>query len=216
MAYNVNPKPQSGSGPFGSVPGPVSLPQPYQAFGQVFPGTQAIQTKGASDVLNQLDGQLSPETLASIQNEGAAWGVESGMGTGSGVQNNRNLYTAAMDSMNEQNQGAQQYGNLVGNSSKYLTVAPSTEAQIAEFNAVNAAAPNPTLAGLTNIGAHVAGLGFGYGINQLNGGQSTGMGANEMTNPTFDQTGFLEDPSLGGTDLGGESFGGGIDAGALA
>ena len=50
------------------------------------------------------------------------------------------------------------------------TVAPSLEAQISEFNAINAASPNPTLAGLTNLFGSVAGFGAGGGFGNLFGG----------------------------------------------
>jgi hypothetical protein len=193
-SYNVNPSPGGGSGVFGSVPGPISLPQPYQDFGQVLPGTQSLQTGGASDVLSELEGQLSPETLASIQNQGAGWGVMSGM-PGSGVQRNHNLYQAAMTSMQQQQTGAKNYGGLVGPSSRYLTVAPSTEAEIAETNALNAAAPNPTLSGLTNIASMIGGMGFNYALNNFKQGgtsyqyegpsDTTGYNEEGMVNPNM-------------------------------
>jgi len=176
MPYNASPQPTSGNGVFGSVPNAVALPQPYQAFGQVFPGTQSNQTAASSDILHELSGQLSPETLASIQNQDAAWGVASGM-PGSGVEQNKELLDVANASQAQQQQGASNYKGIVSPSSQYFTVAPSVEAEIAEANAVANAAPNPTLAGLTNIGSHIAGLGLGYAMNNLGGGNLYQSGA---------------------------------------
>lgn len=206
--YNVNPTPGSGSGAFGSVPGAVALPKPYQNFGQVFPGLQGTSTAASSGVLNELEGQLSPDTLASIQNQGAAWGVASGM-PGSGVQHNLELLNAATASQGQQAQGLKNYQSVVSPESRYLTVAPSTEAEIAETNAINAAAPNPTLAGLTNIGSAIAGLGFRYAIGNNNNanpsvtgepGQSydtlPGYNADTgvYTNPDTALAGYAENP----------------------
>lgn len=175
MAYNANPSPQSGSGPFGSVPGAIPIPQPYQNVGHVFPQLQAVQGASGSDILGELEGQLSPETLQTIQNQGAAFGVNSGMGPGSGVQNHFDLMSAANASQGLQQGGIQNYGRIVGPSAQYLTVAPSVEAQIAEDNAINAAAPNPTLAGLANIGSYIGGLGWSYALNQARGGGTSGV-----------------------------------------
>jgi hypothetical protein len=194
--YPINPRPQSGSGVFGAVPGPISLPQPFQAFGKALPNTPAIAGGASSDIVNELSGQLSPDTLATIQNNGAAWGVDEGI-PGSGLQQNYDLNAAAQASMAQQQQGQKNYQATVGPTSRYLTVAPSTEAELAQINAINAASPNPTQAGLVNIGSHIAGLGFGYALNDLTGG-SGGSSVSYSDFPTNPSTDMNFDPNAGG------------------
>jgi hypothetical protein len=170
--FTINPRTQPGSGVFGSVPGPVGLPQPYNDVGKVLPGLQPVAGGVSNDVLSELSGQLSPETLASIKDQGAAFGIQSGM-PGSGVVNNYDLALAGQTSMAQQQQGQTAYGSVVGPESRYLTVSPSTEVELAEVNALNAAKGNPTETGLSNIGAYIGGLGFSYAI----GGGGSGVGA---------------------------------------
>lgn len=172
MAFNVNPSPGSGSGVFGSVPGPISLPNPYQDVGKVYPALPQTQNAVSSDILKELQGNLSPDTLATIQNQGAAWGVSMGM-PGSGVNQSYDLESVAQASQAQQAQGAKAYQQTVPNTSQYLTVNPNTEAEIAMTNSINQAKPNPTEAGLAGIGSQIAGLGWGYAMNNGAGGNGT-------------------------------------------
>lgn len=202
VPYNVNPKPQSGSGIFGSVAGPVAIPQPYQNFGQVFPNTQGVTTGVSNEIVDELSGKLDPSTLAQIQNEGAAFGIQSGM-PGSGLVNNFDLNAVEQASTAQQQQGQKNYQSTIGPESRYLTVAPSTAAEIAETNAINSALPNPTAAGLANIGSKIAGMGFGYSLNNLGGQGSDISDPNALGVPystDSSQAGF-EDFQNAGSDV---------------
>lgn len=189
--YNFNPGTQSGSGVFGSVPGIIAAPQPYEAFGKIFPNTQGITTGVSNEIVDELSGKLDPSTLAQIQNEGAAFGIASGM-PGSGLVDNFDLNAVAHASMAEQQQGQKNYQSTIGPESRYLTVSPSTGAEIAETNAINSALPNPTAAGLANIGSKIAGMGFGYSLNNLGGQGSSISDPNALGVP------FSPDPSQAG------------------
>lgn len=181
---------------FGAVPGPISIGQPYQAFGKTFPNTQGITTGVSNEIVDELSGKLDPSTLAQIQNEGAAFGIQSGM-PGSGLVNNFDLNQVAQTSMAQQNQGAQNYQSTIGPESRYLTVAPSTAAEIAETNAISSALPNPTAAGLANIGSKIAGMGFGYSLNNL---ANSGQG-NPITNPDSLGVPYSSTPDTGGQSM---------------
>jgi hypothetical protein len=199
--YQVNPGATSGSGLFGSVPGPISLPQPLQNVSAAFPGTAGATAGTSADILQELSGKLSPDTLASIQNQGAAFGIQIGM-PGSGLEQNYDLNAAAQASMGLQKQGASNYNSTVSPESRYLTVAPSTAAELAMVNATNAAAPNPTAAGLTNIGSYIGGLGFTYALNNMNGGGSGGYGnsPDSVSYASYSQPGSGFDSAAGATD----------------
>jgi hypothetical protein len=169
MAALATPTPTSGTGIFGQVPGALPTPNPFASVAAAFPATQQAQQQGASNILSELEGQLSPQTLATIQNQGAAWGVQSGM-PGSGVQTNWDLAKAAQVSQGEQQTGLQQYNSMAGNSSQYLTVNPALESDIQQINAIDAASPNPAEAGMINMLSEIAGMGWGYSMNKPGAG----------------------------------------------
>jgi hypothetical protein len=143
--YNINSPPQSGSGFAGAVPGPIDLPNPYQDVARHLPSLGPLNNAAGSDVLSQLHGQLSPETLARIQDASASFGISSGM-PGSGLQRNRTARDLGLATEDLQNQGLKNYGNLLGTVSKTQTIDPGLEADIASRNATFAAAPNPAAA----------------------------------------------------------------------
>jgi hypothetical protein len=149
--YNPAPNPMPGQGPYGQVPGVSGIPpSQYQQTIQNVPGLGP----GASDqlsknIINELTGQLSPETLRNIQDEAARFGVRSGMPGSNAIPGslgfNRMLRNLALDTTLVQRQGGQDYlSALTGIGSQQLN--PALMAEIAQFNALLKAAPDPKAA----------------------------------------------------------------------
>lgn len=107
-----------------------------------FPNLAQANT-GVSSVINsQLMGQLTPDTINAIKDQGAAWGVASGM-PGSGLATNNSLRNIGLSRYAVQNQGVQNYNQTIPTISRTQTVDPSLTADINFQNATNAAAPQP-------------------------------------------------------------------------
>lgn len=146
-AYNVNPGTQSGSGTFGAVPGQLSLPSPFSDLGNIYPNLSQTNSQVSGNILSQLQGQLSPETLANLQNTAARFGVWNGMPGANAYQgtlaNNQNLLGNIRTTEQLQQQGLQNYNALIPTISGTQTVNPALQAEIASTNAMTAAMPNP-------------------------------------------------------------------------
>jgi len=142
--YNANPGTQSGNGPFGAVPGQVATPQPYQDLSSVFPNLPGANSDLSSNILTELQGGLSPGTLDAISQAQNQFGI-------GGPVNTSPMSLGTNDAALE-NFGLQQYGGTIPTVSTTQTVDPQVEAQIAQFNAEQAAAPNPTTGALVGAG----------------------------------------------------------------
>lgn len=135
-----------GGGPYGGIPAQIPIPPSiYQQTQQILPGLPDL-TRGAGGVAaSELAGQLSPETIARIQDEGAAWGVSSGMGPRSGLALNRQLRNLGLNVEQTQRAGVQDYlSTLTGTGSTLLN--PSLISEVQNRNAIMAAAPDPAAA----------------------------------------------------------------------
>jgi hypothetical protein len=141
-AYSSNPAYQSGTGAFGQVPGALGVPNPAGNLATVVPGLSKMNETLSGDILAKLGGQLSPATLNAIKDAGAAWGVQSGV-PGSGIAANRTLRDLGLSTEAQIAQGIQEYNQTIPTISRTQTVSPELQTQIAEINAINAAAPNP-------------------------------------------------------------------------
>ena len=207
---SANPAPQSGSGVFGSVPGPTQLPNPFGNLASVYPNLSASDQGVSSTVLGNLMGTLSPDVLNQIQTSGAQNAFASGM-PGSGFGQNAELAAAGQASQQEQATGASQYSGVIPGITSTQTLAPQTQIGIAESNANLAASPNPSEAGLfnllTGIGGTAAGLGATGGFSNI--GSWFGGGGSVDPMQTFDaggglSGGLMEDGDLigvGGTNI---------------
>lgn len=140
--FNLNPAPQAGSGPYGSVPGQLGLPNPAGDLAQQFPNLSGVNSEVSNSILDQLRGKLSPATIAALQDQAATFGVTSGM-PGSGLAANRGLRDLGLATEQQVQAGQRAYGSLVPVVSQTQTVNPALQAEIAGTNASNAAAPNP-------------------------------------------------------------------------
>jgi hypothetical protein len=144
--FNINPGPQTGNGAYGRVPGQISLPPNiYSQLSGALPNFAGL-TSGASDIIgSEQSGTLSQNTMNALKNAAAQFGVSSGMGPGSGLEQNKFFGNIAGWSENRQRQGLQDFNSLVGAISPTLT-SPQLAASVAERNATMAAAPDPEAA----------------------------------------------------------------------
>jgi hypothetical protein len=140
--YNVNPATQSGSGTYGAVAGATDIPDVYGQLSDVYPDLGATNQATSQALLAKLQGQLSPTTVNAIQDASARFGVSSGM-PGAGLQRNLSLRDIGLTSEQQQQQGLQDYGNILSAVSNTQTVKPETQIATSQANAALAAQPNP-------------------------------------------------------------------------
>ena len=143
--FNVTPAPTNYSSTFGGVPGTTQLPPSlYQQSQSILPSLPQLTSQAGSVVGANLAGQLSPDVINAIKNQGAAWGISSGM-PGSGVSANSSLASIGQSSQQLQQSGLNQFNQLLyGLGSQQLS--PSLESEIAQTNATLAASPDPSSA----------------------------------------------------------------------
>lgn len=144
--YNATPAARSGNGIYGAVPGLTGLPDPYEDLAGVFPDLDAANAKLSGNILNQLNGVLSPATMAAIQDAGAKFGVSSGM-PGAGLAGYKSLRDLGLSTEAVQQQGLTNYNATIPTIKATQTVNPETQIALSQSNAALAAAPDPTLAG---------------------------------------------------------------------
>jgi hypothetical protein len=141
-AFNPNPVAQTYNSTYGGIPGDVGIPQPSQDLSNVYPNLSSSNAGVSPAILGQLGGSLSPSTQALLQDQGAAFGVQSGM-PGSGLARNRTARDLGLFNENLINQGIQNYTRSIPAVSSTQTVNPALQASIAERNANINSAPNP-------------------------------------------------------------------------
>jgi hypothetical protein len=122
------------------------MPDPYGNLSKVYPNLGPTQDQLSQDIMSRLQGQLSPDTIANIENAAATFGVQSGM-PGSGVANAIAPRDIGLMSQQLQQQGIGDFASILPMLSSTETVSPALQTQIAERNAQMAATPNPQLAG---------------------------------------------------------------------
>lgn len=146
----TNPAPQRGNGPFGAVPGPVGVPSAYNDLSGVYPSLTGTNSAASAAILAKLRGDLSPDTVAGIHEDAARFGVANGMPGSSGIlgslASNRGLRDLGLAKEAQVQSGINAYSSLIPAVSSTQTVRPETQIGVAENNAVNAAAPDPTAA----------------------------------------------------------------------
>jgi hypothetical protein len=143
--YTLSPTPTTGNGPFGAVPGQLGLPDPAANLAAQVPGLSNINSAASGNILSQLQGKLSPGTINALQNFSAERGVASGM---PGAPLNWNALYGNIAGASEalQTQGLQNYNSFIPTVSGTQTVSPALQNEIAQQNALNAAAPDPSAA----------------------------------------------------------------------
>jgi len=97
--------------------GGANSPSTYQNnFSSLYPNLSATQGQVSANTLSQLRGELSPETLNSIQDSAARFGIGSGMplgGGGSTIAGNYGRKLVGQTSQGLQSQGLQNYLNTL-------------------------------------------------------------------------------------------------------
>jgi len=130
---------------FGGVPQAIANPDPYANLSALYPNLSGANEQISRNVMSELRGELSPETIAAIQDNAATFGVTSGM-PGSQFAGRKGLRSLGIETERLQGQGLQDYLASITGISKTQTLDPALEAEIATQNAVWNAAPDPELA----------------------------------------------------------------------
>lgn len=142
------------AGPQGSEPG-----SSYWQLGQIYPNlSQGINT-AAGNINSELAGQLPADVLGTIKDQGAAWGLNTGM-PGSGAADNYTLEDLGLTSLQEQQQGLSNYLNFAPALQSMFALNPE---QLAAVDVGNAA-PDPRTAGMEKIFSGIGGEALGVGI----------------------------------------------------
>lgn len=147
-SFTLNPQPQVGGGAFGRVPGAIGAPpSTYTQVGNVLPGLPNLTKTAGSVVGDELSGKLSQGTVNFLQDKAAQFGVTMGlpgMG-GGGFASNQFLRNLGLTSEQLSQQGLQSYNQLLPTLAS-TQLQPGLEFEIAQQNALNAAAPDPRAA----------------------------------------------------------------------
>lgn len=142
--FNINPGTQSGSGPFGAVPGAVGAitpaqvaqpPDPFKTLSGLYPNLSGANASSSDFINSELAGKLSPGTINALTNLSASRGISSGMGPGAGLWDNALLGNVAGATESLQQHGLSDLGSFLTSMSKNETITPELQAQINEANA---------------------------------------------------------------------------------
>lgn len=157
-SYDANPVASGtggvGGGIFGRVPGIVGMPQPFRDLESVYPNLPQTNQAASQDILSNLTGELSPETLSAIHDASTRFGIPTG---------NLDLQdpsTLGETSDQLKGEGLKEVNPFMKTVSSAETVSPETQAMIAEFNSMNQAAPDPLIGAALGIGTKLVGAAF--------------------------------------------------------
>lgn len=132
-------------GAFGSIPKDIPMPDPHGDLANLYPGLDQQTGKLSSNIMQQLFGELSPETQMAIQDAAARFGVTSGM-PGSGLSRSRIARDLGLSTEAIQQEGLKNYLAATQGIRNTQTVDPGLQTNINQINSMNRAAPNPTQA----------------------------------------------------------------------
>lgn len=141
--YDINPAYTTGAGTaYGKVPGAVGVPPPeYQQVSAAYPNLVPQAGTLSGNIGAELMGELSPQTIAALQQNAAQFGVRSGMPL-SQFAGHQGLRSLGLNVEAIQRQGLQDYLAATKGIGSMMT--PQALAlQIAERNALFGAAPDP-------------------------------------------------------------------------
>jgi len=144
--YNLHPAPSSAWYPVaGAKPGQINAPPSiFEQLNANVPYYGAATSGAMGDINSMLSGNLSPGTTRNIWNSAASRGVDLGM-PNSPISNEIGLGLTGQTTEGLQQQGLQDYGSITGLLGSEQNN-PQMLADIAEQNAVTAAAPDPKAA----------------------------------------------------------------------
>lgn len=197
--YNVTPSPTGGQGPYGLVPGTIGVPpSTFQQFSTAFPGLSGAPGQISSNIMSELQGEISPQALRNMQDTAARFAVSSGMPGSNAIPgslaNNSNLLENILTTQQIQHQGQQDYLGTLGGVGAQQTN-PNLAAQIAEANAQLKAAPDPTAAAQQQLANYYAALQAARGPGGGSGGSPGPSGGTGAYSPVGVPGGT---PALGG------------------
>ena len=157
----TNPTPRTG---FGTVPNPISIPPNiFTQLSGTVPGFTA-NLSGAGNVIGaQLGGGLSQGTLNALKTGAAQFGTASGMGSGSGLEQNELFGNIAGFSEGQQQKGIQNLLSEIGTLGPTQTN-PNLAAEISARNSNLAAAPDPKLAAQEQFNLWLRGASAAQGL----------------------------------------------------
>lgn len=210
--YNANPAPRGGQGPYGLVPGPTDLPDPHGDLARLYPGLDAATGQASQNIMSELQGELPPDVISSIQDQAARFGLTSGM-PGSDLARRSGAKNIGLTSLGLQQHGLQDYLGLTSGVKTNQVLDPHLQADISANNANLNAAPDPAAraAALEDAfrrglgapgagGAGGGGVGFGSMGGMPNLSASRGSGGGFVDNTPNIPGNFH---GTGGGDVGG-------------
>jgi len=151
---------------FGSKPNLNNIQSPYQQVQTIYPNLSGLTTGAGNLAGSLLKGQLPSDVAENVKNQGAAWGLTSGTGSGAGtVGGNLTLKDLGLSSLGEEQQGFSDYLNFLSGVGSE-TLSPDLQANLA----VGRAAPDPHYAGVEKLLSSVLGMvGGGGGMGGMGG-----------------------------------------------
>ena len=160
------------------------------------PGYQQMLATDTGNIQNNLSGQVAPDVIAQLQQQGAERGISTGS-PGSPNANSAYLRALGLTSMQLQQLGNTQLTAAMGRTPVQQTQTGTQQTDLAAQQAVYNSAPNPAAAAAAAMGAARSGMGAGFGggaapITQPSTSASSALGA----------MGYNLLPSYGGTGLG--------------
>lgn len=130
---------------FGSRPADIPMPNPFGDLSSLYPNLSGTNSQVSQNVLNELNGQLSPGTINNIRNNAASFGVSTGM-PGSQFAGDSGLRQLGLQTEQLQDQGLQDYLAGITGISKTQTVDPALQTDVNTQNSIWNAAPDPAAA----------------------------------------------------------------------
>jgi hypothetical protein len=137
-------------------------PSLWQQAGSAIPGLGGLTSQASQNIMGELKGQLSPETIQMIQDHAASFGVGAGM-PGSGFAINTGLRSLGLTAEQLQQQGLQNYLSTIQGVGG-LQQNPALMAQIATQNAIWNSAPDPAAASAALQSQYLQNLQYGNNL----------------------------------------------------
>lgn len=142
-----------GSSPnYGNVTNPLAMTSAFSQLKKLYPGLSQTTGLAESDLSSELAGSVPQDVQSQIKDAGAQWGLQTGM-PGSGAAGNYTLEQLGLNSMQEQQQGFNNYLSFVPALQQHFTESPE---QVASTDTAQSA-PNPASAGAANLGTEIGG-----------------------------------------------------------
>lgn len=197
--FNPTPRPGSYNPDYGGVPGALTPPDPFGDLAGVLPNLPQSNQALSSDILAQLHGDLSPDTVSGIENDAARFGISSGVGPD--IINRRKIRSLSLTREDQINKGIGNFLNSLAGVSKTQTLSPELQAEIANRNATFGAAPVPADAASALESTFRRNSGFGGGGG---GGAITysGMGGPRRPTAPLQEPNFFWSGDTHGTRVG--------------